>query len=438
MCTVRAIRRNFIRSFRVSNNCSSTLNPMKKWKSILGVVCLLAGVVTAQAQSWLTNGLVAYYPFNGNANDAAGTNNGIVNGAALTTNRFGNANKAYYFNGTSAFVGINYSEIFNFSPTGELTISTWFKISQAGNVGSVLVAKSPPIYTYNSGSGRRDYGLLLSYAANGNILMPNSGNTLQAGNNDEVCFSTNQLSLGVWCQGVVTYSNTNWKIFLNGMLLSTKAFINGVSVASSDSFPLYQSTGNLAIGRKGDAPYDYFNGSISDVRIYNRALSSNEVAQLYAIESSNICTPHKATATPVLVNGFVVGATITDSGCGYTNAPLVLIQGGGGAGATATATINNGTVTTVNIVSAGSGYSTNPAPKIVIASPPFEPSVGIAVSRVNVTQHVTLGRNYVLESSADLATWSATGQAFTAVSENYTNEFVVGQTGQFFRLREVP
>ena len=145
MCTVRAIRRNFIRSFRVSNNCSSTINPMKKWKSILGVACLLAGVATAQCQSWLTNGLVAYYPFNGNANDAAGTNNGIVNGAALTTNRFGNANKAYYFNGTSAFVGINYSEIFNFNPTGELTISTWFKISQAGNVGSVLVAKSPPI-----------------------------------------------------------------------------------------------------------------------------------------------------------------------------------------------------------------------------------------------------------------------------------------------------
>jgi hypothetical protein len=150
------------------------------------------------------------------------------------------------------------------------------------------------------------------------------------------------------------------------------------------------------------------------------------------------CSPHRATAVPVLVNGIVVGANITDTGCGYSNAPLVLIQGGGGAGATATAIVNNGQVTGININSAGSGYSTNPAPRIVIASPPFEPTVGIRFSRVEVTQHVTLGRNYVLESSADLATWSATGQAFTAVSENYTNEFVVGQTGQFFRLREVP
>ena len=150
------------------------------------------------------------------------------------------------------------------------------------------------------------------------------------------------------------------------------------------------------------------------------------------------CTPHRATAVPALVNGFVVGATITDGGCGYSNAPLVLIQGGSGAGATATATVNNGRVTAINITGAGIGYTTNPAPRIVIASPPFEPSVGIRFSKVEVTQHVTLGRNYVLESSPDLATWSATGQAFTAASENYTNEFIVGQTGQFFRLREVP
>ena len=150
------------------------------------------------------------------------------------------------------------------------------------------------------------------------------------------------------------------------------------------------------------------------------------------------CSPHKATATAQVVNGYVVGAWMGDGGCGYSNAPLVLIQGGGGAGATATATVNNGTVTSVNIVSAGSGYSTNPAPKIVIASPPFEPSVGIAFSRVNVTQHVVLGRNYVLETSTNLLSWSATGPSFNAVSENYTNEFMIGETGAFFRLREVP
>src|SRR5258707_674036 len=63
------------------------------------------------------------------------------------------------------------------------------------------------------------------------------------------------------------------------------------------------------------------------------------------------CTPHRATATASVVNGFVVDATITDLGCGYTNVPLVLIQGGGGSGATATAVINSGAVVGINITS---------------------------------------------------------------------------------------
>tara|TARA_B100000902_G_C26670287_1_gene602721 strand:- start:79 stop:306 length:228 start_codon:yes stop_codon:yes gene_type:complete len=47
-----------------------------------------------------TNGLVGYWPFNGNANDeSVNTNNGTVNGATLTTDRFGNANSAYDFDG---------------------------------------------------------------------------------------------------------------------------------------------------------------------------------------------------------------------------------------------------------------------------------------------------------------------------------------------------
>ncbi|MGD8780851.1 MAG: hypothetical protein PVH88_18035 [Ignavibacteria bacterium] len=48
------------------------------------------------------NGLIAYYPFNGNANDESGNGkNGIVLGAALTTDRFGSTNKAYTFDGVN-------------------------------------------------------------------------------------------------------------------------------------------------------------------------------------------------------------------------------------------------------------------------------------------------------------------------------------------------
>ena len=147
------------------------------------------------------------------------------------------------------------------------------------------------------------------------------------------------------------------------------------------------------------------------------------------------CTPHKATATAQVVNGFVVSATITDSGCGYTNTPMVLIRGGGGTNASATAVLTSDRVAAINIVNAGSGYTNTPL--ILIESPPFVPKVAISISKVKVTQSVVLGRRYVLESSNDLITWAETGSPFTADSETIESEFDVSLTGRFFRLREV-
>ena len=68
----------------------------------------------------------------------------------------------------------------------------------------------------------------------------------------------------------------------------------------------------------------------------------------------------------------------------------------------------------------------------------FVPTVSIAVSKVKVTQHVGVGRNYVLEASTDLVNWTATGPQFTAASETIVNEFDVDLTGRFFRIRQVP
>ena len=66
------------------------------------------------------------------------------------------------------------------------------------------------------------------------------------------------------------------------------------------------------------------------------------------------------------------------------------------------------------------------------------PSLSIAVSRVKVTQRVVLGRNYVLEASHDLQSWSLIGTRFTAEDESIEQEFEVGIAGGFFRIREVP
>lgn len=75
----------------------------------------IATTTLAQVPSYVpTNGLVGYWPFNGNANDESGNgNNGTVNGATLTSDRFGSTNAAYSFNGVS-----NYIECIQSGPIG--------------------------------------------------------------------------------------------------------------------------------------------------------------------------------------------------------------------------------------------------------------------------------------------------------------------------------
>ena len=82
---------------------------------------------TAQIPSYVpTNGLVGWWPFNGNANDESGNgNNGTVNGASLTSDRFGNGGKALSFDGLSNYVEVPHSSTFN--STNKITISLWIK-----------------------------------------------------------------------------------------------------------------------------------------------------------------------------------------------------------------------------------------------------------------------------------------------------------------------
>jgi hypothetical protein len=98
---------------------------MKTILNIISIAALCACLsLTANAQSWLTNGLVAYYPFSGNANDASGNgNNGTINGATFIMDRFGYTNSALFFDTNSV------STVF--SPplgTSSRSISVWFNL----------------------------------------------------------------------------------------------------------------------------------------------------------------------------------------------------------------------------------------------------------------------------------------------------------------------
>jgi hypothetical protein len=146
--------------------------------------------------------------------------------------------------------------------------------------------------------------------------------------------------------------------------------------------------------------------------------------------------PHTATATAILVNGFVVGATITDGGGGYTNAPTVRIIGGGGSGAEAVAVVSNGVVVAVNFLDAGSGYTNTP---LVVIAPPFisNPVLSIAPMSFLTFSNLTLGGVYQLQQ---LVAWYWSNQAvsFTATNTLYTQMVAGAVSSGDYRLALSP
>ncbi|MSU36213.1 MAG: hypothetical protein EXS36_14170 [Pedosphaera sp.] len=126
---------------------------------------------------------------------------------------------------------------------------------------------------------------------------------------------------------------------------------------------------------------------------------------------------------------------IGGGGHGYTLPPLVVIKGGGGSNAAATAIISEGRVTGFKVTNPGIDYTSEP--KVLIASPPFSRELAIEVSRVNVNMRLVLGRKYQLQGSNDLKIWNVSAPLFVTESENVTQEFVVAESGRYFRVVEL-
>jgi hypothetical protein len=365
----------------------------------LVAVSLNSLTTVGQAQ----DGLIDRYLLNGNAVDSAGTLHGNVIGPIPTIGHSGGLNTAYAFDGIDDRIEFIGPPLFNQNESW--TISIWVNPSN-------FTQNAMMIYIgFDNGAASDGYGLGLNNGPTVKAFLPSTGGFVDSG----APFS----GLGLWTHIVMMRTN--------GVI---SFYVNGVK-APNTSTATHTAPSDFTIGSQNGTRF--FKGALDDVRIYKRAISTNEVAQLYT-GVDGPCYPHAAAAFPILFNGFVVGATVTDSACGYTNAPTVTISGGGGSNATATATISNGMVTAINIVNAGCCYTNEP--RIIISSPPFPTSVSIRVSRVMVTQHVMVGRTYVLEGSSDLNQWVTIGDPFVAQTEIVDTEVVV-DTYHFYRTREI-
>lgn len=198
------------------------------------------------------NGLVAYYPFNGNANDESGNNNhGLVTGATLTSDRFGKPNRAYSFNGIDNNINCGNAASLAPSMTDKISVSAWVKFYDLTNSQCLLGkwGNSPVEY--------------ILYKDPSNNIIWNINNI------DPIVYPLNPVC-NKWYHIIAVSDENNKKLYINGQLVQV-----GSGIASINS-----SSNGLILGYESSGP-SILNGVIDDIRIYNRVLTSNEIEQLY-------------------------------------------------------------------------------------------------------------------------------------------------------------
>jgi Concanavalin A-like lectin/glucanases superfamily/MBG domain/CARDB/PKD-like domain/Secretion system C-terminal sorting domain len=195
-----------------------------------------------------STGLVAYYPFTGNANDAAGTNNGTVNGAVLTTDRFGNANSAYSFDGVDDRIDLGSS--FN---QQNFTIGMWVK------PGATQVQYADIIDNNHSGSFTN------WTCQQDNTNVNNYGFGL---NNTGTAFA---LVANQWQYLTLIKSPTTIETYINGVLVQSTPYSGG---------PVNYSGNFLRLGSWGGGGRNW-NGVMDEVKIFDKALTPAEVQQQF-------------------------------------------------------------------------------------------------------------------------------------------------------------
>jgi Concanavalin A-like lectin/glucanases superfamily len=222
------------------------------------VLSVPQGYINPSSEVQTTIGLVAYYPFNGNANDMSGIgNHGVVHGATLASDHFGNLNSAYSFDGVDDYIEMSYTPELNFG-TSDFTISCWFYMRgfgdkslvsrwQFGNWAWDLRVGWP------SGGGEADK-IYFGFGDSANILIKIS----------------NTVSANTWHHIVATRREG----ILYGYL-DVVEFNAGVQSGNATS------TSNLMLSNFQDYNSGFLDGIIDEVRIYNRALSISEISELY-------------------------------------------------------------------------------------------------------------------------------------------------------------
>jgi hypothetical protein len=322
------------------------------------------------------NGLVGWWPFNGNANDESGNgNNGTVNGATLTTDRFGNAGKAYYFDGNSKIV-LNQHFL-----NGAFSLVVWLKVTenQPGFHGSGSIF-SNGIRHGNFGNGIHGYISTLN-----NVVGMEKNPFL----NGQGGYSFQSPQINPMNDNSYHCLVFSW----NGNTGPNSVFIhhNGVLIASSScSSSNINSSRNLELGFGTDGGANYpFKGIMDDVIIYNRALTQQEITALYQGGNTTAsCLDLPANLQQGLVGYWpFCGNALDESGNNNHG------------------TVNGATLASDRFGNAGSAYSFDGNDNIIVA--PVSTTSGISASFWTKDVNVNEGGHIITQTnSSSIVYWA--------------------------------
>ena len=248
----------------------------------IGLTSLYAQTVPSYVP---TNGLVGWWPFNGNANDESGNgNNGINSGATLSTDRFGSINSAYSFNGTSNEISITDSLL---NLVSDFTISCWMNSSDTAKIQQCI---------FNS-INHTGFAVEL----NNENIPPNK---LMYGVGPANAFwdliyaqgTYNQFQNNIWYHIVFVKSGTLYSLYQNNQF-------DGSSVVSASTG--YNQSVGIRFGSIGGT--EFFKGKLDDFGAWNRALTPTEIQGLSVVNGIGLgeSTLDNLTISPNPTNGVV-------------------------------------------------------------------------------------------------------------------------------------
>jgi subtilase family serine protease len=242
-------------------------------------------ILTVENCPCITAGLVAYYPFNGNANDESGNgNDGTSNGAMLTADRYNISARAQFFNGSS-YINIGDKDALN-PHLHDMTVALWVKSSQR---------RHQRFYSKGSYGGSQSGYALMEFGSTGKVTL------LFAAGGHEHAITTNDpiLNDGSWhfIAGIINRDG-DLELWADGVKQRGDVILGSKSIADHVNADVGAGTGNAGIGA---APVswgftEYSVGSIDDIHIFNREITSDEIEALFAYTGG--CTAAVITSGP--------------------------------------------------------------------------------------------------------------------------------------------